>query len=240
MKPKCRICIAEDHTILREGLRELLMADMDLEVTCEAKDGIETLQVIRKNQPELVLLDLSMPKMNGLEVIAEIKKLSPHPKILVLTVHNTEEYIVCALRAGANGYVLKDTSRAELILAIKSVLGGKIYISPDIAKKIVEGYLDGRKPSLSKLLPETLTPRERELLKLIAEGHKNREIAESLGISVKTVEKHRGNLMAKLNLHNVAALTAFAIEKGLVADNIGAYPGVLSRADSAPASIPFR
>ena len=152
-----------------------------------------------------------------MEAIREIRRLSKEVRILVLTVHKSEEYILATFKAGADGYVLKEATHEELLMAIKSVLKGKSYISPEISEKVLEGYLEGRKRLKSQTSWETLTSREREILKLIAEGYKNKEIAQELCISVKTVEKHRSNLMEKLNLHNVQALTAFAIEKGLVA-----------------------
>jgi DNA-binding NarL/FixJ family response regulator len=161
-------------------------------------------------------MDLSMPKMDGMDAIREIKKRCPSTKVLALTVHRTEEYILATLRAGADGYVLKDATHAELLMAIRSVLMGKRYLSPGASEKVIEGYLDGRKTLRSHSPWDTLTQREREVLKLIAEGYKNREIADYLYISVKTVEKHRANLMKKLDLHSTSALTALAMEKGLV------------------------
>jgi DNA-binding NarL/FixJ family response regulator len=171
---------------------------------------------VEKLKPNLVLMDLSMPRMNGLDAIKEIKKRSAETRILVLTVHKNEEYIVATLRAGADGYALKDSTHAELGIAIKNVLSGNHYISPGISGRVIEGYLEGRKPLKATSPFETLTQRERGILKMIAEGYKNKEIADYLCISVKTVEKHRANLMQKLDLHNVSALTAFAMEKGLV------------------------
>jgi DNA-binding NarL/FixJ family response regulator len=216
MSQKVRIVIAEDHTILREVLRLLLSSNPNFEVVGEAEDGREAIRCAEKFKPDLILTDLSMPRMNGMEAIREIKKQSPRTKILVLTVHKTEEYILATLKAGANGYILKDSTHAELMIAVKNVLSGKHYISPGISEKVIEGYLEGRKTLKIRTSWETLTQREREILKLIAEGYKNKEIADDLCISVKTVEKHRANLMEKLNLHNVQALTAFAIEKGLI------------------------
>ena len=151
-----------------------------------------------------------------MEAISEIKKRFKETKILVLTVHKTEEYILATLKAGADGYILKDSTHAELMMAVKNVLSGKQYISPGISEKVIEGYLEGRKTLKTRTAWETLTQREREILKLIAEGYKNKEIADALCISVKTVEKHRANLMEKLDLHNVQALTTIAIEKGIV------------------------
>jgi DNA-binding NarL/FixJ family response regulator len=216
MKAKHRIIIAEDHTILREGLRSLLSSDPDLEIVGEAQDGQEAIRCVEKLKPNLVLMDLSMPRMNGLDAIKEIKKRSTETRILVLTVHKNEEYILATLQAGADGYALKDSTHAELGIAIKNVLSGNHYISPGISGRVIEGYLEGRK-TLKPMSPfETLTQRERGILKMIAEGYKNKEIADYLCISVKTVEKHRANLMQKLDLHSVSALTAFALEKGLV------------------------
>jgi DNA-binding NarL/FixJ family response regulator len=216
MTARYRIVIAEDHTILREGLRALLSSNPDFEIVGEAEDGREAIRCVEKLKPNLVLTDLSMPRMNGMDAIRDIKRKSPGTKILVLTVHKTEEYILATLQAGADGYLLKDSTHAELLAAVKHVLSGKHYISPGISDKVLEGYLEGRKTLKTKTAWETLTQREREILKLIAEGYKNKEIADDLCISVKTVEKHRANLMEKLSLHNVQALTAYAIERGLV------------------------
>ncbi len=216
MKKEHRIVIAEDHTILREGLRVLLSSDPEFEVVGEAEDGRDAIRCVENLSPDLVLMDLSMPRMNGLEAIKEIKKRSPETKIITLTVHKTEEYILATLQAGADGYVLKDATHSELVIAIKNVLIGKRYLDSGISEKVIEGYLEGKRTLKTKSPWDTLTPREREILKLIAEGYKNKEIADYLFISLKTVEKHRSNLMKKLDLHSVAALTAFAIEKGLV------------------------
>jgi DNA-binding NarL/FixJ family response regulator len=216
MKEKQRIVIAEDHRILREGLRALISSNPDFDIVGEAEDGRDAIRCVEKLVPDLILLDLSMPRMNGMEAINEIKKQCPETKILVLTVHSTEEYILTTLRAGADGYVLKDATHTELMMAIKSVLTGKTYLSPGVSEKVIEGYLEGRKTLRSSTPWDTLTQREREVLKLIAEGYKNKEIADYLYISVKTVEKHRANLMRKLDLHSTSSLTAFAMEKGLV------------------------
>ena len=217
MGEKYKIVIAEDHTILREGLRALLSADPDLEIVGEAEDGQEAIRCVEKLKPSLVLMDLSMPRMNGMDAIREIKKRSPETRILALTVHKTDEYIVATLQAGADGYVLKDSTNAELKMAIKSALGGKFYISPGISAKVIEGYLENKRMPKAATPWDSLTARERGILKLIAEGYKNKEIADFLCISVKTVEKHRANLMQKLDLHSVSALTTLAIEKGLIA-----------------------
>jgi len=216
VRGKKRIIIAEDHTILREGLRALLSSDPDFDVVGEAEDGRDAIQCVENLTPDLVLMDLSLPRMNGLDAIKEIKRRSPKTKVLALTVHRTEEYILATLRAGADGYALKDATHAELVMGIKTVLRGKRYLSPGVSDKVIQGYLEGRKTLRTATPWDTLTQREREILKLIGEGYKNREIADYLYISVKTVEKHRANLMKKLDLHNTSALTAFAMEKGLV------------------------
>ena len=215
-KKRHRIVIAEDYTILREGLRSLLSSNPEFEVIGEAEDGQDAIQKVEKMGPDLVLMDLSMPRMSGMDAIREIKRRSPGTKILVLTVHKTEEYILAAFQAGANGYVLKDATHAELGLAIQSVLDGKQYVSPGISERLIEGYLEGRKKGKPISSWDTLTQREREILKLIAEGYKNKEIGDYLCISVKTVEKHRANLMKKLDIHNIQSLTALALEKGLI------------------------
>ena len=216
MKERQRIVIAEDYTILREGLRAILSSDSELEVVGEAGDGGVAVQCTAELKPDLVLMDLSMPKMSGIEAIREIKKKSPRTKILVLTIHHTEEHILAALKAGADGYALKDSTQGELLMAVKRVLQGKRYLSPGISEQVIDGYLEGRKDLKPRTSWDTLTGREREVLKLIAEGYKSKEIAEYLCISPKTVEKHRSNLMQKLNLHSSPALTALAIEKGLI------------------------
>ena len=216
MSQKVRIVIAEDHTILREGLRSLLSSHPSFEIVGEAEDGREAIRCVEKLKPDLILTDLSMPRMNGMEAIKEIKRGSPATKVLVLTVHKAEEYILATFRAGADGYILKDSTHSELVMAVKKVLDGKRYISPEISEKVIEGYLEGKKTLKSRTSWETLTQREREILKLIAEGYRNKQIADDLCISVKTVEKHRANLMEKLDLHSIQALTAFAIERGVV------------------------
>jgi two-component system response regulator NreC len=215
-RDKQSVVIAEDYTILREGLRALISSNPNFDVVAEAGDGHEAIKFVEKLKPRLVLMDLSMPRMNGMDAIREIRKRAPETKIVVLTIHKTEEYIVATLKAGADGYVLKDATHDELMMALNHVLVGKRYISPGISEKVIEGYLDGKKTIKSQTTWDTVTHREREILKLIAEGYRNKEIADYLCISVKTVEKHRANLMEKLDIHNVQALTAFAIERGLV------------------------
>ncbi len=216
MQHRIKIVITEDHTILRDGLRMLLSSNPDFEVVGEAQDGLEAIRLVETCKPDLVLMDLSMPGMNGIRAIQEIKKQNPSTKILVLTVHKTEEYILTTLKAGADGYILKDSTRSELMLALENIFSGRRYLSPNISEKVIDGYLEGRKTVKSSTSWDTLTQREREVLKMIAEGYKNKDIADYLCISAKTVEKHRANLMKKLDLHSASSLTAFAIEKGLM------------------------
>jgi len=217
MSKKQRILIVEDHTLLRAGLRSLLTQDPDIEIAGEADNGRDAVQAIGTLMPNLVLMDLTMPGMNGIEAIRDIKRRYPETFVLVLTIHKAEEYIHESLRAGANGYILKDATHDELRVAIRSVLNGKTYLSPDISGKVINGYLGtGGVPGTASAW-DSLTHREREVLKLVAEGHPNKFIADYFCLSVKTVEKHRSNLMKKLDLHNASTLTAYAIEKGLIA-----------------------
>ncbi|MDW7773920.1 MAG: response regulator transcription factor [Desulfobulbaceae bacterium] len=216
MADKIKILIAEDHTILRAGLCALLSARKELEVVGEAGDGREAVRLVEKLVPDLLLIDLSMPKLNGMEAIREIKIHQPWVKIIVLTVHKNDEYILASLQAGADGYMLKDAGQSELLLAIEYVMKGKMFLSPGISDKVVDAYLNSSKENKTTSVLDNLTAREREILKLIAEGNTNKNIAAHLCISLKTVEKHRSNLMHKLNLKNTAALTAYAIEKGLI------------------------
>jgi len=216
MIKKNRVVIAEDHKILRQGLRSLLSTSEELEVVGEAGDGMSAIRVIKDLEPHLVLLDLNMPKMNGIAVIKEIKQYCPDTKILALTMYRKEEYILEVFKSGGDGYCLKSSGHEDLMTAIRAVLSGKQYVSPEISDMVLEGYLESRKTIRKKSSFESLTQREKEVLKLVGEGYHNKEIADYLCISPKTVEKHRGNIMQKLDLHSASALTAYAIEKGLV------------------------
>jgi DNA-binding NarL/FixJ family response regulator len=216
MAARKKITIVEDHQLFREGLKSMIATRNDLEVIDEAEDGIEALRCVKRQPPDLLLLDLSMPRLSGISVMKDVRRQFPDVRILALTIHESDEYVLESFNAGADGYCIKDASREELMLAIDSVLEGKTYVSPGIADNVMEGYLEGRKRLKSKSNWDTITQREREVLKLLAEGYLNKEIAEFLHISVKTVEKHRANIMSKLDLHNASALTAYAIEKGLV------------------------
>jgi DNA-binding NarL/FixJ family response regulator len=220
MGTKKKVVIAEDHKLFREGLKSMLSARNDLHVVDEAQDGLEAIRCVKRNKPDLLLLDLSMPRLSGISVMKDIKSQFPQLKILALTIHESDQYVLEAFEAGADGYCIKDAGRNELMVAIDSVLEGKTYISPGIADNVMEGYLEENKRLKTKTTWDTVTQREREVLKLLAEGYLNKEIAEFLHISVKTVEKHRANIMNKLDLHNASALTAYAIEKGLVAQKI--------------------
>ncbi len=216
MPARKRVLIAEDHQMLREGLKAILADREALDIVGEAVDGLEALRMVKRLKPDLMLLDLSMPRMNGLSVLLDAKTYQPGIKTLVLTIHQSETYVLETFEAGADGYCSKNDSREELLVAIDSVLAGKIYLSPLIARHVLEGFLTKRARQQSETTWESVTQREKEILKLLAEGYTNSEIADMLCISVKTVEKHRSNIMAKLDLHNVAQLTVLAIEKGLV------------------------
>ena len=215
METKQSILIVDDHTLLRAGLRALLAQDPELEIVGESSNGRDAIRAVGQLAPRLVLMDLTMPGMNGIEAITEIKRRYPEVRVLVMTLHKTEEFIHASLQAGADGYILKDSTQEEFHTAVRSVLQGKTYLSMDVSEKVVSGYRGGGKPTGTSVF-DTLTHREREILKLVAEGKSNKEIAEFLCLSVKTVEKHRSNLMMKLDVHNAAGLTAYAIERGLL------------------------
>jgi DNA-binding NarL/FixJ family response regulator len=214
-KPRTRIVLVEDHAILREGLKALIEIEPDFEIAGEFGGIEESLAGIGQLQPDLVLTDLALPKSSGFELLAQIKHVAPNARKLVLTAHNSEEYIRAALNAGANGYVLKDANRAELMLAIRTVAAGQQFLCKAIASKILCGYLSGGDARRSASKSQSITGREREVLTRIALGESNKAIARALALSVKTIEKHRSNLMRKLHLHNAAAITMFAVRNGL-------------------------
>ncbi|MGD9307797.1 MAG: response regulator transcription factor [Desulfosarcina sp.] len=216
MEQKQLIFIVEDHQLFREGLKSMMARREDIDVVGEAEDGLEAIKKIRKSKPDLVLLDLSMPKIGGISVMKESKREFPDIRILALTIHESDQHVLEAFDTGTDVYCIKDASRAELMLAVDSVLEGKTYFSPGISDQVMEGFLVGRQKMKEKSHWDTITQREREVLKLLAEGHTNKEINDFLSISVKTVEKQRANLIGKLDLHNVAQLTPYVIEKGLV------------------------
>jgi DNA-binding NarL/FixJ family response regulator len=217
MNSKKKIFLVEDHQLFREGLKAMLAGNPAFEVIGESADGGEALKLIQKLLPDLVLLDLSMPKLSGYSVLHDIKRvISPDIKVLVLSVHDADHYVLQAFEEGADGYCVKDASLEELRLAIRSVLDGKRYISPIVAGKVLEGYVERSRQLKPNSAWSSITHREKEVLKLIGEGHSNKQIAELLYISPKTVEKHRGSIMNKLDLHNAAALAAYAVEQGLI------------------------
>lgn len=213
---KKKIVIAEDQTIVRKGLRSLLESEDNIEVVAEAADGLEAIKCVEQYSPDLLLLDLAMPKMSGLSALKDIKERFHDTRILVLTFHTSEEYILEAFGNGADGYCLKNDTHSELLTAINSLLAGKSFISPSVSEKVLEGYLEGRQKLKKETSWESLTKREKEVLKLVGEGYSSVEIGEMLNISPKTADKHRSNIMNKLNLHSASALTAYAIGKGLV------------------------
>jgi two-component system response regulator NreC len=210
-----RVLLAEDHTIVRKGLRSLLEGGPGMAVVGEAEDGREAVRMAEQLRPDVVLMDLSMPGLNGLEATRQIKSRVPEVKVLVLTRHANEEYVFQILRAGASGYVVKKAAPDELASAIWAVYRGDSYLSPAISKTVIEAYIEHAERMVESTY-DRLTDREREVLQLIAEGHSSREIAERLCISEKTVRTHRANLMGKLDLHSTAELTQYAIHKGLV------------------------
>jgi len=221
---KNRILIAEDHNLLRQGLRSLIDTLPDFEVVGECKDGKEAVRLAGTLAPVVILMDLSMPGLNGIEATAQIKRRLPDIKVVALTSYKTDEYVREALRAGADGYILKDASYDELVMALRSVVSGKKFLSPDVSGHLVDNYLNGGKAETKTAPWDKLTARERSILKLVAEGRTNRATAEFLHVSPKTVEKHRANLMRKLGLRNVSELTLVALESGLIE-----RPGTVSR-----------
>ena len=217
MKGKIRVLVADDHTIVRKGLCALLDGDKEIEVVGEAENGREAIKKVEQVQPDIILMDITMPGLNGLETTRQLKKRHPKIKILILTMHDNEEYIFETLRAGASGYLVKRTAPDELISAIHAINRGGSFLSPSISKRVIEGYIRvGQSEQEEDEAFIKLTDREREVLQLIAEGRVNREIAELLHISIKTVETHRSHIMKKLNIRNIAELTRYAIRKGLI------------------------
>ena len=216
MNKKIKIVIVEDHAIIRDGLRSLLNQHKDMEVVGEAEDGLNAIRCIKNKEPDLVILDINMPKMDGLSVVHEIKSILPQIKIIILTMFKDEEYVIEAFKAGVEGYCLKSSTFDELKMAINSVISGKQFISPDISEKVMEGFIESQKKIKKKSAWDSLTQREKEVLKLVGEGYKNKEISDFLCISVKTIEKHRANIMRKLDMHTASSLAAYAVEKGLV------------------------
>jgi two-component system response regulator NreC len=209
-----KIMIADDHRILRQGIRSLLASQEDFEIIAESSDGRETVKEAIKHKPDVVLMDIAMPNLNGFEATRQIKKKLPETKILVLSMYRDDEYILQALQAGVSGYVLKDVAVEELITAIRAVNNSQYYLSPSISRTVIDASL-GKIEKADREPFDLLTPREREIVQLIAEGYTNKEIAAKLFISVKTVDAHRSHIMEKLDIHDVALLVKYAIRKGL-------------------------
>ena len=208
-----RVLLADDHTLVRVGFRTLLESLPDVNVVAEAGDGREALRLIDEHRPDVTLMDIAMPGLNGLEATARATEAFPHCRVIVLSMHLNEEYVLQALRAGASGYLLKDSGLAELEIAVRAVARGETYLSPPVSKQVIADYVQRVGGEAGSF--ERLTPRQREVLQLIAEGHTTQGIAHQLGISVKTIETHRAQLMERLDIHDIAGLVRYAIRVGL-------------------------
>jgi len=217
-KTTLSVLIVDDHTIVRQGLRKLLEAEGDIEIVGEAADGREAVTKAAEFLPSIVLLDISMPGLNGLEAVRQILKRSPKTRVMVLSMHKNEAYVLQALRNGASGYVLKESASEEIVTALRALGRGESYLSPSISRVVIDDYLriNSGGEQAGRTLYESLTAREREIFQLLAEGLKNHEVAERLHVSVKTVETHRAHVMEKLGLNNIAELVKYAIEIGIV------------------------
>ena len=211
-----RVLIVDDHEIMRQGLKALLESHEDIEVVGEATNGQEAVEETARLRPDVVLMDITMPGMNGLEATQVIKKADPGAKILILTMHQDEAYFFKILEAGASGYFIKGGSMSELVTALQAVANGDVFLYPTMAKKLLVDYLQQAKTGPYKEKLDGLTPREQEVLKLVAEGHSAQEIGAKLFLSPATVQTHRANIMAKLNLHRRTELTKYAIKHGLI------------------------
>ncbi|HZF17855.1 MAG TPA: response regulator transcription factor [Steroidobacteraceae bacterium] len=205
-----RVVLADDHLLVRQGVR-LLLENEKIEVVGEASDGHEAIALIRELRPAIAILDLEMPRLGGLGVLAEVPRISPNTRSIILTRHMEEPYAIEALRAGARGYVLKTQAGQDMVAAVHHVHCGEVYLSPKISKAVLEAYL--ARTDLPKM---SLTPRERQVLQLVSEGHSTKEVAEVLGISVKTADTHRTKLMEKLDIHQTAGLVRYAIRSGVI------------------------
>ena len=221
MEESVRILVVDDHTIVRQGLKALLEAQPDFQVVGEADNGREAVKKAQELSPEVVIMDIAMPILNGLEATRQIKRVLPETKVIALTMYNDEEYVFQILKSGASGYLIKETAVNELITAIRSIRMGNPFFSPAISRKIMESYLREDAEKKPKGESDKLTNREKEVLQLIAEGYTNNEIGNLMNISVKTVETHRAHIMSKLDIHDVAGLIKYAIKKGLVVIDAG-------------------
>ncbi len=213
-----RVMLVDDHNLVRAGIRALLAPIPEIEVVGEAANGREALDLIQTQPPDVVLMDIAMPGLNGLDTAARVTKGFPGVRIIILSMHANEEYVLQALRAGATGYLLKDADTAELELAIKAVARGETYLSPAVSKHVIDDYLQRVNGDVNPL--DRLTPRQREVLQLIAQGYTTKEIALTLGVGVKTIETHRSRLMDQLDIHDVAGLVRYAIRVGLVPPDV--------------------
>ena len=209
------ILLADDHPVVRQGLRALLEGESDFRIIGEVGDGLEASQLAERLQPDVLVLDLMMPGLNGLEVARQVSQRSPRTRIVILSMHSNEAYVLEALRNGATGYVLKDSSAADLVRAVREVTAGRRYLSPPLSERAIEAYTQKAKVAALDLC-DTLTTREREVLHLAAEGHTNREIADRLHISPRTVEVHRANMMHKLGLRTQTDLIRYALRRGIL------------------------
>ncbi len=215
--PKKKVLIADDHALVREGIAAFLKLCEDVEVVGEASDGLEAIEKTNRLNPEIVIMDINMPKLGGLETTIEIKKTHPDIKVLVLTQYEDREYIARFLKAGVSGYLLKKAVGSDLITALKAIARGELYLYSSIASEVVSGYLHGDKKQADSESPyDKLTDREKQVLKLVAEGYLHKEVADMLGISVKTVIAHQTNIGEKLGIHTRAGLIKFAIQKGII------------------------
>ena len=213
MGKKFRVVLADDHILVRRGLRRILEENSNLEIAGEVGDGLELLSLLNKIGPDMVILDVSMPNLRGIEAIPEIRQVRPEVKVLVLTMYKESEYLHQAISAGANGYLLKEDAEGELFTAIETIQRGKIYISPSLVDQSMQNWVRLRRGEDDSQISESLTVRQREILKLIAEGKSNKEIGDLLCISVRTVERHRANMMGKLNIRKTAELVLYALRK---------------------------
>lgn len=213
-----RILLADDHALVRAGLRAILEGMQDVEVVAEAADGREALRTIEERRPDIAILDITMPGLNGLEVAARVRSADLPTRCLLVSMHVDDEYIRRALEAGAAGYLLKDSDRHELEMAVLAVAQGKTWLTPEVSQRIGAAFARRRGPA-SQDSCERLTPRQREVLKLIAEGLSTKEIAQRLDLSVKTVENHRSELMQRLDIHGVAGLVRYAVRVGIVSSS---------------------
>lgn len=211
-----RIVLADDHAVVRGGLRALLQQQEDFQVVGEASDGREAVTLANSLHPDVIVMDLSMPILNGTEASRQITGQHPEIAIIVLTMHSDEAYVLRALKAGARGYLLKESAEADLIAAIRAVQNGKAFFSPEVSRVLVQDYVRQLQDRDIEDSYELLTPREREILQLIAEGKSNKDVANLLNLSVYTVETHRGNIMEKLGLHTVPELILYAVRKGVI------------------------